>query len=800
MKIKKILLLLCYLITFSIYAKATASEADTANYKNLRLDEVIVISNPKAAVNAFQTPSSISLFNSSIIEKENLTSIKDFSSLAPNFFIPDYGSKLTTAIYIRGIGTRTNNSVVGLYVDNIPYLDKSIFDFDLLEIERMEILRGPQSTLYGRNTMAGLINIYTKSPFDHHFTRASVSYGNYNSFRVNLSRYGKINDKLAYSLSGQYQSHDGYFKNIYNDAPADSSSSTNGRIQFYYKPNSTLKINLSSNIEYSCQAGYAYGIIDEETNDIKDVNYNDPASYKRLMSASSIFIEKKFDNMLFTSATGYQYFDDDMKLDQDFTPSQIFTLNQKQRQNSISEEIILKSQNNKNFKWLAGFFGFYQNMHTDAPVNLKKDGIQNMINANIKIPEISMGPTNPNKIAMYDSLRNDNMLIKGVFKTPVWGAALFSKLTYDNFIIDGLSISAGARLNYEHSCLDYNTSTTAYADGGVKMITPQMAIPLFSFSDTLNIGFKGKKSMEDFEVLPRFDIVYSPCSAFMVYGNISKGYRAGGYNFQMFSDIVSNQLKGSMIQAFIDQAEKANMGDRIPESVKEMAQTYDIDIENQIQYKPEFSWNYEIGTRMDLFNKRLMIEASAFYIDVTDQQVSAFSATGLGRITKNSGKSRSIGAEAGIRFFPISNLSLIANYGYTNAKFIKNENEVMVGNEIKTVDYKDNYVPFAPEHTFSFTANYSVNFNNKFIDNMNFNINYSGAGRIYWIEDNSAYQDFYGTINGRVSARKGILEIAAYGRNLTNEKYQAFYFQSMGNKLAQKGNPLTFGGELIVRS
>ena len=803
MKIEKFKLLTSLLTLICIYSHANEITSDST--KNHFLDEVIIVSNPKAANNAFSTPSSISLFSANTIEKENLSSIKDFSALAPNFFIPDYGSKLTTAIYIRGIGTRTNNSVVGLYVDNIPYLDKSIFDFDLLEIERMEILRGPQSTLYGRNTMAGLINIYTKSPFNHHFTRASVNYGNYNYFKANLSRYGKINDKLAYSLSAQYQSHDGYFKNIYNGTPADSSQSTNGRIQFYWKPNKTIDVNLSSNIEYSRQSGYAYGIVDDN-NTINDVNYNDPGSYIRLLSASSLFIEKRFENVVLTSATGYQFFDDHMKLDQDFTPKAFYTLNQKQRQNSISEEIILKSKDKNNFKWLGGLFGFYQKMDTDAPVDFKKDGIHSMINSNIKIPEVSAGPVNT--VVMYDSITNDNMIIEGKFKTPTFGAAAFTKLTYDNFIINGLSISAGIRADYEHSSLDYNTYADAKVNGGVKMKTTTPVgtteKEFLNFNDQVNVGFNGKKSMDNFELLPRFDLVYSPCSHFVFYGNISKGYRAGGYNFQMFSDAIQASLKGDMIANFIKNAEDRNMGSMIPESIKEMAVSYQVDVEKQIQYKPEYSWNYEVGARADMFGKKLFMEASVFYIDVKNQQVSSFSQDGLGRVTKNSGKSRSVGAEAGIKIFPIENLSLAVNYGYTNAKFTDNENQIKVKDEdgksnIITVNYKDNYVPFAPKHTMSATANYTLNLNNKLIDNINFNINYAGAGRIYWIEDNSAYQDFYGTLNGKISARAGIFELGIWGRNLTNTKYQAFYFQSMGNKLAEKGTPLTFGGELVVR-
>ena len=95
------------------------------------------------------------------VERLNITTIKGMSQVAPNFYIPDYGSRMTSSVYIRGIGARIDQPVVGLNVDNVPYLNKDNFDFDLSDVERIELLRGPQSTLYGRNTMGGLLNIYT---------------------------------------------------------------------------------------------------------------------------------------------------------------------------------------------------------------------------------------------------------------------------------------------------------------------------------------------------------------------------------------------------------------------------------------------------------------------------------------------------------------------------------------------------------------------------------------------------------------------------------------------------------------
>ena len=100
------------------------------------------------------------------MQANQVNSVKRLSGLIPNIFIPEYGSKLTTSIYIRGIGSRINTPAIGLYVDNIPYIDKSAFDFNYSDIERIDVLRGPQGTLYGRNTMGGLIKDSTNIPED----------------------------------------------------------------------------------------------------------------------------------------------------------------------------------------------------------------------------------------------------------------------------------------------------------------------------------------------------------------------------------------------------------------------------------------------------------------------------------------------------------------------------------------------------------------------------------------------------------------------------------------------------------
>ena len=101
------------------------------------------------------------------LEMRGVSAVKDVVTDIPNLFMPDYGSRTTSSIYVRGMGTRIDQPGLGMNVDNVPLADKNLYDTELPDIERIEFLRGPQATLYGRNTMGGVINVYTLSPLNY---------------------------------------------------------------------------------------------------------------------------------------------------------------------------------------------------------------------------------------------------------------------------------------------------------------------------------------------------------------------------------------------------------------------------------------------------------------------------------------------------------------------------------------------------------------------------------------------------------------------------------------------------------
>ena len=199
--------------------------------RTYNMNEVIITSSPKETNDLRTLPGSVSILSPRMIASRQIEALKDISSFAPNLFIPDYGAKLTSAIYIRGIGARSSGQSVGLYVDNVPYLDKSTFDFELTDIQRIEILRGPQGTLYGRNAMGGIVNIYTISPFNFQGKRLSVSAGSYGQYKVKASHYGKLSEKIGFTAAVYYDHNDGFYTNAYDGKRVDKEDNVGGRVK-----------------------------------------------------------------------------------------------------------------------------------------------------------------------------------------------------------------------------------------------------------------------------------------------------------------------------------------------------------------------------------------------------------------------------------------------------------------------------------------------------------------------------------------------------------------------------------------
>lgn len=591
MRIYAAFVMLCI---FSYAAKAQQPTAKQDSIRHYQLEDIEVKS-PKEVPLVREIPTSISLLSARNLESDEIHSLADISSRVPNFFMLDYGSKLQSSVFVRGIGSRLGAPSVGLYVDNVPYSEKTTFGFDFFDIEHVEILRGPQGTLYGRNTMGGIINVFSKSPLVYDETNISATAGSHGYYNLNVNHYNKISDKFGYSLSGNYLSNDGYFTNDFSGDPADDRYSASGRLRLVWKVSDKLTLENTANYEKSEQNGFPYAQYNDSTNSATGINYDQESSYERDLFSNGLVLKYQNDVVQFISTSSYQFYDGLMSVDQDFTQNRVYFFEIGDRQNMLSQEFMVKSLSPSKYKWLVGAYGFYQTMDQQTTGDIYTARVQQDIQSD--------------------------------FSTT--GYAFFHQSTFDDFLVDNLSLTAGIRLDIEKDDLDY-TFDQAVGDN------PWSNLSTENFSESFT------------EILPKVALRYAFNESVNTYATVSKGYKSGGFNTNT-----------------------------------------SIVLEDDRSFDSEKSWNYELGFKSSLANNRLFIDAALFYIDWQDQQIDVPVPGGRGNMKKNAGESVSKGAELFVKGLLANNLEASIGYGYTHATFV----DYVVSEDLNYNDNFIPYVP-----------------------------------------------------------------------------------------------------------
>ena len=845
----------------------TSSPADSLTTTDI--EEIVVVSTPKETARLRQQPLAATAFPQDEMRLRNIDGMKALTANVPNLFIPAYGSRLTTSVYVRGIGSRTGTPAVALYVDGVPQLSPASFDFNFSDVDRIDVLRGPQATLYGRNSMGGVVRIYTKNPFHYRGTSVTVSgtmvpdgfpngrpNGGPGRGRATLTHYHRISDRLAFSANLFGERDGGYFRNAArDDERIDSQTDLGGRMRLICKPSATLNIDVTACHEWLRQGGYPYeyrGIVGNPTtpdpaHEAGTVAYDNRSGYRRNLTNAGATIDKQWTRVMLTSVTGFQHLHDRMDLDQDFTDRNLYTLRQSQNINTISEELILKAAPEAKrggastlygkqpattrYSWLLGLSAMRQWNTTEGPVSFHNDGLDwlnGLVNtmANTHMPTVSSPEYSMN--FMFDNrILGRQLDFPGTYQMPVTNAAIFHQSTFDDlFGARGLSFTAGLRVEYEHLSLDYDThygfdqtyalgGRLTYPDGSVRegmVLVPQTD---FRVDDAL----KGDVHDSYVQFLPKFTLQWSPQATYgnnaivqTVYASVSRGYRSGGYNCQMFSDLLQARMQTRIMQNVTESTmpivrQQPAMPDVAKATVEQiltsMSEDKPTDVGAATWYKPESSWNYEVGAHLNALDSRLQADMAIFYMYTRDRQLSQMSAGGLGRVTVNSGRSRSIGAELTLRVRPTDGLDLQAAYGLTDARFL--DDEVVNGSQLNDKAY----VPFVPRHTLSVGATQTWSLAaSRWMEALVLHADYRGAGRVYWNEANSASQAFAGMLNARLTLRCSqptattgqplAFDISLFATNILATRYQTFYFETMQRAFAQYTRPTEVGLELSL--
>ena len=773
------------------------TEALSDSSKVVDLDEVVVVSQPKEQVRLRLQPVSSNVFGSEQLQQLNVHDLSQLSQYVPSFVMPSYGSRLTSSMYIRGIGSRINNPAVGVYYDNIPLMSKSAFNNHFYMLDRVDVLRGPQGSLYGMNTEGGLVRIYSKNPMNYQGTDIKLGIGTGLYSNVEVAHYHRPSEKLAFSVAGFYSGLKGFIDNQNFDKKNDLTNEAGGKLRLIYAPNDQLKFDWTADYQYVNQNGFGYGELDINTNKVQDPATTIMNGYKRNMFTTGLNIGYETDKFLFTSTTSYQFLDDLMLMDQDYMTGDYLQLSQAQKMNAITQEFVLRSHDNSRWQHATGLFGSYQWLNTNAPV-LFGDGITGPIgNAIANAMKSSMLQGMIGRFmgqgmsaeaaqaaaqAAVDKMgvnMTAEMAVPGEYKTPSWNFAAFHE---SNILFgDNWKLTLGLRFNIDKVKIDYDALAYMNMTGGTANATA-------TYHLTSHVQDVRSKSYT--QLLPKIALTYSfDENIGNIYALVSKGYRAGGYNFQMFSDVLQADLNAHQ--------QDAMRGDY---DVEHTAADYDA-INETIAYKPEESWNYEIGTHLNLFGGSTHFDLALYYMQIRNQQLSIMEPnSNYGRIMVNAGKSHSCGLEATLRGKAADNaLDWAVTYAFTNAKFDEYQHTVGGSTSPNTDtfagDYDGNYVPFVPQHTVSAMVDWHIG---KFTIGANMN----GQGKTWWDEANTYAQKFYAVAGAHADYDFGPVLVSLWGRNLTNTNYNTFAVASSAvggtHYFAQKATPIQVGLDVNI--
>ena len=754
-----------------IVERAVEAVAVNDTSKVIDLDELVVVAQPKEQVRLRLQPVSSNVFGSEQLQQLNVHDLSQLSQYVPSFAMPSYGARLTSSMYVRGIGSRINSPAVGIYYDNIPLMSKAAFNNHFYMLDRVDVLRGPQGTLYGQNTEGGLVRVYSKNPMNYQGTDVRLGVGTGLWRNAEVAHYHRPSDKLAFTVAGFYSGQKGFFNNANFSDKNDKMNEAGGKLRLIFQPNNKLKIDWTADYQYVNQNGFGYGELNLDNNDVADPATTIMNGYKRNMLNTGVSISTGVGGdlndapLMFTSTFSYQYLNDKMLMDQDYMTPDYLLLEQKQKMNALTQEYVLRSHGKTRWQHATGLYNSYQYLKTDAPVTFG-DAITGPIGTAIanamKAAMVKAGMPQATVDRMGVTMSAE-MAVPETFRTPSMTFAAFHE---SNVLLnDRLKLTLGLRFNCDLQEISYDALAYMNMTGGT-------AGRQATYHLTSHVADSRSKTFT--QLLPKVGLTYTIDDKLgNIYALVSKGYRAGGYNIQMFSDILQTELNAHQ--------QDAMRGDY---DVAHTIADYDV-IEETIIYKPEESWNYEIGTHLNLFDNLLHFDLSLYYMQIRNQQLSQMiPGSNYGRMMVNAGKSHSCGMEATLRGRLLDNsIDWNVNYSFTNAKFDEYDN------------YKDKYVPFVPKHMVSAMLDYHLG-------SFTIGANMNAQGKMWWDEANTYAQKFYALLGAHADYDFGPVLVSLWGRNITDTRYNTFAVQSNAaggtRYFAQRGNPIQLGMDVNI--
>jgi iron complex outermembrane receptor protein len=456
---------------------------------NALLNEVIVTSRRRQEV-AQDIPIPIAVVGGRLIEDAGAFNVNRVKELVPSVQLYSSNPRNTT-LNIRGLGSTyglTNDGIdpgVGFYVDGVYYARPAAATLDFIDIERIEVLRGPQGTLFGKNTTAGAFNITTRAPQFKRGANVEVSYGNYNFIQAKASVTGPLSKKLAARLSFSGTKRDGLIYNKATDTHTNTLDNLGFRGQLLFKPTEYTKITLTGDVSSQHPDGYAQVLAGvaptlrpayrQFANIIKDLNYQLPTQnpFDRVIDTNtpwrsgnelggvSLNIEAKVGSGTLTSTTAWRYWNWYPSSDRDFTGLPVLTLSQATSQHrQWTQEVRYAGELSSRLSGVIGVFAIGQDL-TSAPIQIEESGSAQARFSRDSNTESDIAKWNtPGLLEGYGT--------KTTSELNTFGGAVFAQA--DWALTNRLHVLPGIRFNYDQKKVDYSRQTY----GGLQTTDPAL--------------------------------------------------------------------------------------------------------------------------------------------------------------------------------------------------------------------------------------------------------------------------------------------------------------------------------------
>ncbi|GGX70269.1 TonB-dependent receptor [Litorimonas cladophorae] len=700
------------------------------------LDEIIVTAQ-KRAQGLQDVPISISAVTGATIENRSIDSLSELSSSVPNFYIQE--NQIDSSISVRGVTTGNNKGFeqsVGMYFDGISFGRSQLVRTPLVDLERVEVLRGPQPTLFGKNAIAGAVNVVSAKPTDEFEGKLSLSYEfNHEEPQALGVISGPIAENLNGRLTASYRELGGWINNTQLDRLEPQRDELYFRGQLEYDNGGPLNLNFKG--EYATFDSYGYameallpqdgystvfaGPIAVETNEDNVRASNDVQSLNDMFNA---VVTANYDlgEHTLTSITGYVEYDTKEILDVDYTGLDILDgTNQSEKYNQFSQELRIASPGGETFDYIGGVF--YQNNNADVTDQVFLGQFLALAG-----PPVSF---------LVDSFWDRE------FEQSSDLYSVFAQGDYR--ITDQLTLTAGARLSHEEK----TGARTLVIDALPSNAAPQATLEAL-WAAVLNVGphqvptaglngsqFDGKIKETNFDPLVRLQ--YEASDNVSLYASYTQGSKAGGF------DIRSNSIPG----------------------------TPGIGNPGTFEFDGESATNYELGAKMGWDQVRLNV--SAFQTDYDDLQTNIFDGV-LGFLVQNASAAKVKGIEADGRFLVNDNLQFYASAAILDYKFTSFTDSQCAYQETPTngtfCDRSGATAPFAPD----FTSNFGLDYNRDISENLEFDLNINvDTSSSYFLTtnlDGNLIEDGFTKLGGQIgiSGGENTWRLSLIGDNLTNER------------------------------